>query len=188
MAVARKMVDRGHVVTDVEGCDAAVRSWWLGEYPDGPEDEGYDLLVMAHHHGWIADADIEAATVGAVGYHPSLLPRHRGRDAVRWTVHMDDPIAGGTVYRLTEGAKEADAGPIVRQGWCHVRPGWSASDLWREELFPMGVRILADLVPSGEWPERIQLKVMRSRLEGAEDQDERLATWEPAFDRPPLSS
>lgn len=38
----------------------------------------------------------------AVGYHPSLLPRYRGCNAVKWTVCFGDTVAGGTVYELDE--------------------------------------------------------------------------------------
>lgn len=132
-----------------------------------------DLLVSAHNHAWIRQEDIDQAGRGCIGYHPSLLPRHRGKDAVRWTIHMRDPIAGGTVYWL-DGDK-ADTGPILSQDWCHVRPDDSASSLWGRDLFQMGVRLLVDAVDrvaTGTAP-----KV---------PQDEALATWEPAFDRPQL--
>jgi len=39
------------------------------------------------------------ARVAAIGYHPSLLPLHRGRDALRWTIRDGDRVTGGSVYR-----------------------------------------------------------------------------------------
>lgn len=137
-------------------------------------EQDLDLLVCAHLHTYLGEWARETARLGAVGYHPSLLPRHRGRDAVRWTIHMGDPIAGGTVYRMDEGV---DTGPILAQDWCHVRPGWTASDLWREELFPMGLRLLSRVAcfrSSGEW--------------AGQEQDEAVATWEPSWERPGLGS
>lgn len=131
-----------------------------------------DVLVSAHNHQWIPDDTIALAKFGCIGYHPSLLPRHRGKDAIRWTIHMGDPIAGGTVYRL-EG-DEADTGPILFQDWCHVRPEDDASSLWKRELFGMGVELLAQACRAlPHFPVEIP-------------QDEAVATWEPAFDRPKL--
>ena len=132
-----------------------------------------DLIVAAHSHDFLGGRTIAKARLGAIGYHPSLLPRHRGRDAVRWTIHMRDQFAGGTVYWMTN---RADAGPIAAQSWCHVRAGDDAAELWRRDLGPMGVRLLAKVVDD----------VARGRII-RRPQDEALATWEPAFDRPALS-
>ncbi len=131
-----------------------------------------DLIVAAHSHKFLGQRTRKAAMLGAIGYHPSLLPRHRGIDAVQWTIKMGDPIAGGSVYWLDNGV---DTGPIAKQDWCHVRPGWAASDLWREELFPMGVRLL-----------RETLHELLAGTVTAVPQDEALATWEPSWERPPL--
>lgn len=135
--------------------------------------EGVELIVAAHAHCFVTAAARHRARFGAVGYHPSLLPRHRGRDAVRWTIHMRDQVAGGTVYWMTD---RADAGPVAAQDWCHVQPGDDAAGLWRRDLGPMGVRLLAGVVAD----------VAAGRLMRV-PQDEALATWEPAFDRDALA-
>lgn len=132
-----------------------------------------ELIVAAHAHCFVTAAARHRARFGAVGYHPSLLPRHRGRDAVRWTIHMRDQVAGGTVYWMTD---RADAGPVAAQDWCHVQPGDDAAGLWRRDLGPMGVRLLAGVVAD----------VAAGRLMRV-PQDEALATWEPAFDRDALA-
>lgn len=134
---------------------------------------GVALIVAAHAHCFISRDARKRARLGAIGYHPSLLPRHRGRDAVRWTIHMRDQVAGGTVYWMND---RADGGPIAAQGWCHVRPGDTAESLWRRELGPMGLQLLGEVVDD----------VAGGRLVKV-PQDESLATWEPAFDRPSLA-
>lgn len=133
---------------------------------------GADLIVAAHSHDFISTKTLNGFPLGGIGYHPSLLPLHRGKDAVRWTVEKGDKIAGGSVYWLT---KNVDGGPIAAQDWCFVRPGWDASDLWKEALFPMGVRLI-----------RRVLDDLEGRRMVAIPQDESLATWEPSWDRPPL--
>ncbi|GAB7499905.1 formyltransferase family protein [Bilophila wadsworthia] len=134
-----------------------------------------DMAVAAYCQRFIPASVRARCSLGVLAYHPSLLPRHRGRDAVRWTIAMRDPVAGGTVYWMDEGA---DTGPIEAQDWCYVLPGEDAAALWRRELAPMGVRLLVHAV---------------SRLAGGErpravPQDERAATWEPAFTRQRLSA
>lgn len=131
-----------------------------------------DLLVAAHSHDWISRQAREQARLGAIGYHPSLLPRHRGRSSIEWTIRFADPIAGGSVYWLDD---RIDAGPLAAQDWCWVRPGDDASKLWRRELFDMGLRLLA-----GVADDLADGRIVRV------PQDEALASWEPATDPPPL--
>ena len=84
-----------------------------------------------------------ARVCGGIGYHPSLLPRHRGIAAVEWTILEGDPIAGGSVYHLADGW---DAGAIAAQDWCFVAKGETARELWERALAPMGLDLLARVV------------------------------------------
>lgn len=131
-----------------------------------------DILLGAHTHAYVGQRSRKATPLGALIGHPSLLPRHRGRDAVEWTVRFRDPVAGFTLFWADAGI---DTGPIVSQDWCHVDPTWDASDLWREALFPMGVRLFVetlDVLEGGAYP--------------AVAQDRRFATFEPAVEVPSL--
>ncbi len=87
---------------------------------------GTDLIVTAHSHARISREALAVAKLGGIGYHPSLLPRHRGIAAVEWTIREGDPIAGGTVYHL---ADRMDAGAIAAQEWCFVKKGETAREL-----------------------------------------------------------
>ena len=98
------------LVTD---CKSLVSSF----IPDGTE-----LIVAAHSHWLISSQCLKRAQFGGIGFHPSLLPRHRGKDAVRWAVHMGDYVSGGTVYRLTD---KTDGGDILRQELVWIKPGLS---------------------------------------------------------------
>jgi len=129
--------------------------------------KGADLLIAAHSHDYVSRSVRNALSVGAIGYHPSLLPRHRGRDAVAWTVKSGDPVCGGTVFWL---ADTVDGGPIERQEWAWVRPGDTASSIWRDTLFPMGVRLLLDAV-----------QTIAGGTAVSKEQDLSVATWEPSL-------
>jgi methionyl-tRNA formyltransferase len=137
------------------------------EFPDD-----VDLIVCAHSHDFVGRRTRARSRFGAVGYHPSLLPLHRGRDAVRWTIHMRDRVAGGSVYWLSDNV---DGGDVAAQEWCFVRPDDDASSLWRRELFPIGVRLLNRVVDDVSAGVLVRVP-----------QDEELATWEPSWSRPPL--
>jgi methionyl-tRNA formyltransferase len=102
-----------------------------------------DVIVAAHCHAFItADARAKARRA-SIGYHPSLLPRHRGIAAVEWTIKCGDPIAGGSVYHLSD---TLDGGMLAAQDWCFVYPDDDAGSLWRRALAPMGLRLLMEVV------------------------------------------
>lgn len=132
--------------------------------------ENLDLIVTAHSHDFVGRATRDRAKWGAVGYHPSLLPRHRGRDAVRWAIKMNDPVTGGSIYWLNE---VMDGGPIALQKWCWIEPGETAEDLWRNKLFSIGVELFDEVL--SDVPKFFGLK---------EKQDAAVATFEPACNPP----
>jgi glycine cleavage system regulatory protein len=105
--------------------------------------EGMDLIVAAHTHARVSNEALARSRLGGVGYHPSLLPRHRGIAAVEWTVLQGDAIAGGSVYHLADGW---DAGAIAAQDWCFVARGEGARELWERALAPLGLKLLAQVV------------------------------------------
>ena len=108
---------------------------------------GTDLIVTAHSHARVTAEALAAARLGGIGYHPSLLPRHRGIAAVEWTIKEGDPIAGGTVYHLAE---RMDAGAIAAQEWVFVKKGETARELWERALAPLGQKLLAAVIDHGK--------------------------------------
>jgi len=143
-----------------------------GTLRDQTMPEGIDLIVAAHSHDFIGQKTRLRAQFGGIGYHPSLLPLHRGRDAVRWAIRMRERVTGGSVYRLSN---RMDGGEVLAQEHCFIRPDDTAEDLWRRELAPLGVRLLAETVA----------RFAKDGYLIGQEQDEALATWEPSIDRPP---
>lgn len=133
--------------------------------------EGTDLIIAAHSHWIISEKVIKKCKYGGIGFHPSLLPRHRGQDAVRWTIHMNDFVTGGTIYKLND---KCDGGNIILQEMIFVDRNWNHQDLWKE-LFPLGVMMVLKAV-----------NLVEKGLEVELLQDERFATWEPSWERPRL--
>jgi len=105
--------------------------------------EGTELIVTAHSHARVSSEALARARLGGIGFHPSLLPRHRGMAAIEWTIKARDPIAGGSIYHLAE---KMDAGAIAAQDWCFVKNGETARELWERALAPMGLRLLGEVV------------------------------------------
>jgi methionyl-tRNA formyltransferase len=136
----------------------------------GPEHlpNEVDVLVAAHSHAFITAPARTRAKRAAIGYHPSLLPRHRGIAAVEWTIKCRDPIAGGTVYHLSD---TLDGGLIAAQDWCFVYPDDDANTLWRRALAPMGLRLLIDVID----------QIDRLGFAHAYEQDPKAVTYAPAL-------
>lgn len=135
--------------------------------------EGCDLIVAAHCHDFISRKTRHRAKLGALGYHPSLLPRHRGRSAVEWAIRFGERITGGTVYWMNE---TLDGGPIAAQQSVFIRKDDTARELWIRELAPLGLKLFEDVFDQLD-------RGIVSRTPQPVDQ----ATWEPAIDGvPPL--
>jgi len=127
-----------------------------------------DLIVNAHSHARVSREALHAARLGGIGYHPSLLPRHRGLAAVEWTIKEGDPIAGGSVYHL---ADRMDAGAIAAQDWVFVRKGETARELWERALAPLGQKLLGEVIDYAKAHKALPAK----------PQDEQFATQAPSL-------
>ena len=138
--------------------------------PGAAIPDGTDLIVAAHTHARVSDEALARSRLRGVGYHPSLLPRHRGIAAVEWTILEGDPIAGGSVYHLADGW---DAGAIAAQDWCFVGKGETARDLWERALAPMGLDLL----------KRVVRHAAEHGALPSKSQDERFATKAPMIRR-----
>jgi methionyl-tRNA formyltransferase len=97
------------------GADRMLRATALGEALDAAIDsalihEAPDLLVSWFWTRRIPARALERVPLGAIGAHPSLLPRHRGPDPYFWAIDSGDERTGVTVHRLTE---RYDDGPIL---------------------------------------------------------------------------
>ena len=127
-----------------------------------------DLIVTAHSHARVSQEALAASRLGGIGYHPSLLPRHRGIAAVEWTIREGDPIAGGSIYHL---ADRMDAGAIAAQDWVFVKKGETARELWERALAPLGYRLLGEVIDYAKTHKTLPAK----------PQDEQFATKAPSL-------
>ena len=158
----RRLVATGRdtcLVTDTEGNAATRAAQELGQPWTAKPDRVAlmasdlpwrpDLIVCAHSFRILPPWVIWWARLGAIGYHPSMLPAFKGRHAVQDALNAGNRITGGTVYWLTEAL---DGGPPViahgarLQRQVQVLPGESAADLWRRALAPLGAEMLMEAV------------------------------------------
>lgn len=125
------------------------------------------LIVLANCPIIIPRRVLDAPEHGALCFHPSLLPRHRGIDAVTWTIVQGDREAGVTVFRPDAGI---DTGPIVTQRACAVPPDATPSTLYHGTLAPLGIAALVEAV-----------ELVRDGTAVYTPQDEAGATYEPPY-------
>lgn len=104
--------------------------------------DNVDLGITAHSFDYIGKRTRYKAKIGWIGYHPSLLPRHRGRSSIEWAVRMRDAITGGTVFWLNNGI---DRGDIAYQDILFIDPKLYGIDpkkaaklLWEHHLQDLG--------------------------------------------------
>ena len=124
-----------------------------------------DLLIMAFVTDIIPPSFFGIPTQGAICYHPSILPRHRGGSAINWAVIMGDRETGLSIFWADAGI---DTGPVLLQKRVPIGAEDTTGSLYFNRLFPLGVETISesvDLIRAGRAPRLVQ--------------DKSLATYEP---------
>src|SRR5688572_8213360 len=124
-----------------------------------------ELLVFAFVTDIVQANVLEAAPMGAIQYHPSLLPKHRGRSAIAWPIIAGEPSTGVTIFWVDEGI---DTGPILSQREVPIGPQDSVAALYFNRLYPLGVTMLTEAVA-----------LVREGGAPRVDQDHAAASYEP---------
>lgn len=184
---AQRLTDEGHTIVGVSSPAEGRRGhrdllalWaerklvpWTAESVLKPEavPTGTDVILAAHSHAFVG-VRTRARARYALGYHPSLLPLHRGRDAVKWQARLGERVVGGSIYHLTN---RVDGGPLADQRHVIVPEGLTGSDLWRTYLAPLGLDMLS----------AVARDVDRGDV-AIRPQNDKLATWEPSFGSAPV--
>jgi len=123
-----------------------------------------ELLVMAFVTDILRENVLEQPSRGAIQYHPSLLPRHRGNSAINWAIMWGEARTGLSIFWPDKGI---DTGPVLLQRDVEIGPDDTTGSLYFNKLFPMGVEAMAEAV-----------KMVRLGTAPRIVQDEWLATYE----------
>jgi methionyl-tRNA formyltransferase len=111
-----------------------------------------DLGVMAFVTDIVPQSILGCPRLGTIQYHPSLLPRHRGRSAINWAIINGDTVTGITILWPDAGI---DTGPILLQKEADISPSDTVGSLYYNKLFPLGVEAIMesiDLIHKGRAP------------------------------------
>lgn len=123
-----------------------------------------DLIVSWFWSRRIPQSWLRAARLGAIGAHPSLLPRHRGPNPFFWCIDAGELETGVSVHRLTERYDEGDV-LAQRRAPIGERDSWQLA----RALDRPSLALLREVVAA----------FARGDVPPGQAQDERLATWAP---------
>ena len=129
------------------------------------EELDADLAILAFVTQIVPPAVFTAPKWGSICFHPSLLPKYRGRSAMNWALINGETTTGLTLFWVDE---RIDTGPILLQKEVAVDPDDTTGTLYFNKIFSLGVEAIAesvDLIKAGNPPRLVQ--------------DESLANYDP---------
>jgi methionyl-tRNA formyltransferase len=127
-----------------------------------------DLVFVVGWSQLVCDPFIALAREGVFGMHPALLPRHRGRAPIPWTILTGLARTGVTLFEIVDAAP--DSGSIVGQVTLDIARDETATTLFARiarahveltrELVPQllartAPRIPQDPTRASSWPKRV---------------------------------
>lgn len=106
---------------------------------------GVDIILTAHAYCFVQKKARDKARLGAVDYHPSLLPKYKGKNAIQLAFNNGDKVMGGSLYQLDDGW---DTGAVLAQSSVTVDSGDTLAILWRDKLAPLGLDLFEQFLNS----------------------------------------
>ena len=120
------------------------RSLKLPEARAAFEAADADLGLLAYVTQIVPEPLLRIPRLTSLCFHPSLLPRYRGGNALAWQILLGATEAGVTVFRPDAGV---DTGPIVVQkGPVPISSTDTAASLYFDKLYPLGLDAIAEAV------------------------------------------
>lgn len=102
-----------------------------------------DLFVLAFVSDIMPYSVIKMATLGAINYHPSLLPKYRGGSAINWALINGENETGITVHYVDKGI---DTGDVILQEKVAISLEDTVASLYYDKLYPLGVKLITQAV------------------------------------------
>jgi len=108
------------------------------------EQLGVDLNVMASFTYFLPPEMTDAPTHGSICYHPSLLPRYRGGNALQWQIIDGEPEVGVSIFVPDTGVDTGQV--VVQKGGVEIGPEDTIGTLFFNKLGPLGVDAMVEAV------------------------------------------
>ncbi|MBI3248001.1 MAG: methionyl-tRNA formyltransferase [Deltaproteobacteria bacterium] len=124
-----------------------------------------DLAILAFVTQIVPPPVFTAPRFGSICFHPSLLPKYRGRSAINWALINGEKTTGISLFWVDQGI---DTGPLLLTKEVEVDPDETTGTIYFNKLFPVGIEAIAEaveLIKAGNPPRIVQ--------------DESLANYDP---------
>ena len=111
-----------------------------------------DLAVLAFVTDIVPEKVLKVPKLGAICYHPSILPRYRGASAINWAIINGETKTGLTIFWVDAGI---DTGDMLLQKEVEIGPEETTGEVYFNKLYPLGVEAVleaVDLVAEGKAP------------------------------------
>ena len=126
----------------------------------------FDFFIVAAYSQIIPKEILKIPQLGAIGIHPSLLPKYRGASPIQTAILNGDEITGTTLYLMDE---QIDNGPILTTSHLPL-----ATSETYESLLKKLAELSADLLIK-------TLPDIEEKIKNATPQDELQATYTKKF-------
>ena len=105
---------------------------------------GAELNVLASVTSFLPVEILDAPRHRSLCFHPSLLPRYRGGNAMQWQIIEGEAQSGVSIFVPDAGV---DTGPVaVRRGGVEIGPRDTTGSLFFDKLAALGVEAMLEAV------------------------------------------
>lgn len=116
----------------------------IPELVDEYRSLGADLNVLPFTTVILPPEIVDHPAQGSICFHPSLLPKYRGGNALAWQIIQGETESGVSVFRVTEGV---DEGPlVVQKGGVSISDSDTTASLYFDKLYGLGVDAVVEAV------------------------------------------
>jgi len=139
-----------------------------------------DLAILAFVTQIVPPLVFNAPRLGSICFHPSLLPKYRGRSALNWALINGETKSGISLFWVDEGI---DTGPLLLTKEVEVDPDDTTGTPYFNKLFPIGVEAIAeavDLIKAGNPPRIVQDEALANYDPPCGDEHARINWTKPA--------
>jgi len=120
------------------GCEEMLRKMGHEVYTSGALFY-CDLVICPDLDTLLTAAQLSEPIIGTLVFHPSPLPRMRGRNAIKRQYEAGDKVGGGTWFWATSGI---DNGDICEQEITIINPAVRPREYYETKIIPLMLRTL----------------------------------------------
>ncbi|MEM0955581.1 MAG: methionyl-tRNA formyltransferase, partial [Pseudomonadota bacterium] len=131
-------------------------------------DLNADVMVVVAYGLILPQKILDTPRYGCINVHASLLPRWRGAAPIQRAIEAGDSQSGVTIMKMEAGL---DTGPMLKSAAVEITPHMH-SGMLHDHLAEVGPPALIDV-----------LRALPDKLQGAEPQDDSLATYAAKIDK-----